>query len=90
MAPPKLVPSKFGGASRRAYQHGYSKSATNKVSDLLGKRKLSTPAFKQPRKPREVSYDPPKDTRAYGKSTRAADFGDTGFIDPDFEDPTDA
>jgi len=45
----KLVPNKSAGASRRSYQHGYSKSATNVMSDILGKSKLRTPAFAQPK-----------------------------------------
>ena len=77
----KLVPTTSTGASRRAYQHGYSKSATNKVSDLLGKRKLTTPAFKPAKQPaaaqgRDYGKDAPPEGRV------VADFGGTGFLDP--------
>ena len=72
----KRVPSSSGGASRRSYQYGYSKSATNKVSDRLGGRKLSTPAFKAGKKLKS-------ETRDYSKATPELNvsFGATGATD---------
>lgn len=99
MAPPKLpklVPNDPVGASRRAYMHGYSKSASDKVNDLLGKRKLRTPASKQARVPKDVKLEDPAGQgsggrRDYSKSSLPddLDFGATGFNDPLFHDPTD-
>ena len=75
----KRVPSSSKGASRRAYQFGYSKSATNKVADTLGSRKLSTPAFRPGRKPK-------MSTRDYSKTAPEIEvsFGATGLSDADF------
>jgi hypothetical protein len=71
------VPNKAGGASRRGYQHAYNKSAQNKVSDVLGKSKLSTPAMKQ-----ASEVKPKSSSRDFSKNPKFEfniDYGDTGF-----------
>ena len=78
----KLVPSKPGGASRRAYHNAYTRSSTNKVSDLLGKSKLSTPAFKQPR---GAKGGKPLVNKNDKKQTGPeVSFGATGYTEEDY------
>lgn len=63
------VPNSFGGASRRAYQGGYQKGSSSKVSDLLGKRKLSTPQYKKPKAPADLEVP---SNRNYAKGLAAS------------------
>lgn len=84
MAPPKLVPNKSGGASRRAYQGAFSKGMTEKGMGSLGKLQLKTPSLKGQTKPRAA-----KSTRDYAKADgndpMNVSFGDTGFTEEDYE-----
>lgn len=84
----KLVPSNSKGAGRRAYQYGYQRSSTARVDNLLGKRKLNTPALKPPKPSKDALAGPVKSRPKKSASvTSSADFGDTGFNDPLFKTP---
>ncbi len=81
----KLVPSKTGGASRRAYNRAYAKSASGKESNLLGKLKLRS----DPIKPSKVPGGGASFTRRdYKLNTPEfnADFGTTGFTKEEFNE----
>ncbi len=77
----KRVPNSWGGASRRAYQHAYSKSSSAKIGDLLGSKKLSTPAFKAARGGKQLSQK----TKAKSDAPDLnVSFGATGFTKEDY------
>lgn len=80
----KLVPNKTTGSSRRAYQYAYSKSASAKMSDTLGKLKLRSETIKPAKVDTSRNKVPggSKSRREYSSSSDfSADFGTTGFTD---------
>jgi hypothetical protein len=75
------VPKTSGGASRRAYQRGYSKTANNKTSRMLGGSKLSTPKGDTPKTPKGGKSS--KSPERYSKDFNVS-FGNTGYVE-DFD-----
>ena len=69
-----------GGASRRAYHRGYSKTANNKTSRLLGGSKLSTPKSDAPKTSKGGKSKSPE---RYSKDFNVS-FGNTGYVE-DFD-----
>jgi hypothetical protein len=76
------VPKTSGGASRRAYQRGYSKTATNKTSRLIGGNKLRTPKSDAPSTPKSGGKSS-KSPERYSKDFNVS-FGNTGYVE-DFD-----
>lgn len=74
------VPKTSGGASRRAYQRGYSKTANNKTSRMLGGNKVSTPKGDTPKAPKSAKSKSPE---RYSKDFNVS-FGNTGYVE-DFD-----
>jgi hypothetical protein len=77
------VPKTSGGASRRAYQRGYSKTANNKTSRLIGGNKLRTPKGDTPSTPKSSKGAKSKSPERYSKDFNVS-FGNTGYVE-DFD-----
>ena len=77
------VPQKSGGASRRAYHHGYSKSAQNRVSRTLGPNKLRTPKQSSDSSSRSSSSSNKQSEPK--RTSMKVSFGRTGYVRDDFD-----
>lgn len=77
------VPQNSQGAARRAYHHGYSKSAQNRVSRTLGDNKLRTPKQSSGGSSRSSSSSSNKSEPK--RQQMQVSFGRTGYVRDDFD-----
>ncbi len=77
------VPASSRGASRAAYQAGYSRSANAITSRALGSNKVSTPKLRMANTGGGAPASVKSATREYPKGFNVS-FGRTGFTDEDW------